>query len=133
MNTDWHLSHFSIDPTENYFMVVSYVCWPKNITSSLKAASSHAFLPAKLLPLWFSTVFLSVCRTLTPQARSSSTLLNRAWHWRMSDLVHVFCHFSSKIFHSCNTQRRKTERISFICPNGTIYSQMKHVCDWWYK
>ena len=40
---------------------------------------------------------------------------------------------SPKVFHVCDTLTRTPTRISFICPNGTLYSQTKHVCDWWWR
>jgi len=34
-----------------------------------------------------------------------------------------------QVFHVCSNN----ERYSFLCPNGTIFSQMYFVCDWWYN
>lgn len=33
------------------------------------------------------------------------------------------------MFHICDTSRK----ISFLCPNGTIFSQSHLICDWWFK
>ncbi|VVC99558.1 unnamed protein product [Leptidea sinapis] len=33
------------------------------------------------------------------------------------------------VFHICDTSRK----ISFLCPNGTIFSQSHLICDWWFK
>ncbi|XP_068993996.1 uncharacterized protein [Neodiprion pinetum] len=35
-----------------------------------------------------------------------------------------------QVFHICQSGGRKD---SFLCPNGTIFSQEKLVCDWWYN
>ncbi|XP_026761496.3 uncharacterized protein LOC113520373 [Galleria mellonella] len=34
-----------------------------------------------------------------------------------------------QVFHICDTSRK----ISFLCPNGTIFSQSHLICDWWFK
>lgn len=35
-----------------------------------------------------------------------------------------------QVYHSCGTRGR---RHSFLCPNGTIFSQEYLICDWWYN
>lgn len=37
--------------------------------------------------------------------------------------------FFFQVFHICDTSRK----ISFLCPNGTIFSQSHLICDWWFK
>jgi hypothetical protein len=34
-------------------------------------------------------------------------------------------------YHVCTARRRSLARASFLCPNGTIFSQKRLVCDWW--
>lgn len=34
-----------------------------------------------------------------------------------------------KVFHLCENGRK----MSFLCPNGTIFRQSRLTCDWWYK
>ncbi|KAI1301587.1 hypothetical protein HDE_02777 [Halotydeus destructor] len=34
-----------------------------------------------------------------------------------------------QVYHSCNRGRKH----SFLCPNGTIFSQEYLICDWWYN
>ncbi|KAL6263749.1 hypothetical protein P5V15_003834, partial [Pogonomyrmex californicus] len=34
-----------------------------------------------------------------------------------------------QVFHICNNGRK----ISFLCPNGTIFQQSQLICDWWFK
>ncbi|OQR75065.1 hypothetical protein BIW11_00841, partial [Tropilaelaps mercedesae] len=33
-------------------------------------------------------------------------------------------------FHNCNPQGHK---MSFLCPNGTVFKQELFICDWWYN
>ena len=35
-----------------------------------------------------------------------------------------------QVFHICQERERKD---SFLCPNGTIFSQRFFVCVWWYE
>ena len=35
-----------------------------------------------------------------------------------------------QVYHSCGARSR---RHSFLCPNGTIFSQEYLICDWWYN
>ena len=35
-----------------------------------------------------------------------------------------------QVWHVCDMRSRQ---VSFLCTNGTVYSQEKRVCDWWYK
>lgn len=35
-----------------------------------------------------------------------------------------------QVYHSCGTRGR---RHSFLCPNGTIFSQEYLICDWWFN
>ncbi|GAB6027823.1 hypothetical protein CHUAL_002052 [Chamberlinius hualienensis] len=37
--------------------------------------------------------------------------------------------YKCQVWHFCNDGRRQ----SFLCPNGTIYSQEKFVCEWWFN
>lgn len=37
--------------------------------------------------------------------------------------------YKCQVWHVCNDGRRQ----SFLCPNGTIYSQEKFVCEWWFN
>lgn len=37
--------------------------------------------------------------------------------------------FSQQVFHICVAAGQK---ISFLCPNGSIFNQKVLVCDWWY-
>ncbi|XP_032454552.1 flocculation protein FLO11 isoform X1 [Nasonia vitripennis] len=34
-----------------------------------------------------------------------------------------------QVFHICDNSRK----ISFLCPNGTIFQQSQLICDWWFK
>ncbi|XP_014209897.1 uncharacterized protein LOC106640384 [Copidosoma floridanum] len=34
-----------------------------------------------------------------------------------------------QVFHVCNNGKK----ISFLCPNGTIFQQSQLICDWWFK
>ncbi|XP_070509775.1 uncharacterized protein thw isoform X2 [Chironomus tepperi] len=36
---------------------------------------------------------------------------------------------SCQVFHICDEGRK----ISFLCPNGTIFRQIDLICDWWFK
>ncbi|XP_023290507.1 uncharacterized protein LOC105697880 [Orussus abietinus] len=36
---------------------------------------------------------------------------------------------SCQVFHICDNGRK----ISFLCPNGTIFQQSQLICDWWFK
>ncbi|RXG73535.1 hypothetical protein Avbf_08025 [Armadillidium vulgare] len=36
----------------------------------------------------------------------------------------------AQVFHVCHADHRKD---SFLCPNGTIFHQLRLVCDWWYN
>lgn len=36
---------------------------------------------------------------------------------------------SVQVFHICDNGRK----ISFLCPNGTIFQQSQLICDWWFK
>lgn len=51
-----------------------------------------------------------------------------SWH-----LIYLFSTFtytiSSQVFHICDGGRK----ISFLCPNGTIFRQNDLICDWWFK
>ena len=38
--------------------------------------------------------------------------------------------FVAQVFHVCHSSSRKD---SFLCPNGTIFHQLRLVCDWWYN
>ncbi|KAK1127229.1 hypothetical protein K0M31_003772 [Melipona bicolor] len=38
-------------------------------------------------------------------------------------------YFSVQVFHICDNGRK----ISFLCPNGTIFQQSQLICDWWFK
>lgn len=37
--------------------------------------------------------------------------------------------FIHQVFHICNDGRK----ISFLCPNGTIFQQSDLICEWWFK
>lgn len=41
-------------------------------------------------------------------------------------LLYIFC---SQVFHICEAGKK----ISFLCPNGTIFQQTDLICDWWFK
>uniref|UniRef100_A0AAG5D656 Chitin-binding type-2 domain-containing protein n=1 Tax=Anopheles atroparvus TaxID=41427 RepID=A0AAG5D656_ANOAO len=34
-----------------------------------------------------------------------------------------------QVFHICD----EGKKISFLCPNGTIFRQLDLICDWWFK
>uniref|UniRef100_A0A8W7PSI7 Chitin-binding type-2 domain-containing protein n=1 Tax=Anopheles coluzzii TaxID=1518534 RepID=A0A8W7PSI7_ANOCL len=34
-----------------------------------------------------------------------------------------------QVFHICDDGKK----ISFLCPNGTIFRQLDLICDWWFK
>jgi Chitin binding Peritrophin-A domain len=40
-----------------------------------------------------------------------------------------FCFFNFQIFHICENGRK----ISFLCPNGTIFRQSDNLCEWWFN
>ena len=37
---------------------------------------------------------------------------------------------AQQVFHVCDMSGRQD---SFLCPNGTIFSQQLFACDWWYN
>lgn len=37
--------------------------------------------------------------------------------------------YTFQVFHICDNGRK----ISFLCPNGTIFQQSQLICDWWFK
>ncbi len=37
-----------------------------------------------------------------------------------------------QVYHSCNGRSRPSKH-TFLCPNGTIFSQEYLICDWWYN
>jgi hypothetical protein len=41
-----------------------------------------------------------------------------------------FSSFIQQVFHVCDISGRQD---SFLCPNGTIFSQKLFACDWWYN
>ena len=46
--------------------------------------------------------------------------------------VSVSCfHVLLQVFHMCEPDSGSIS--SFLCPNGTIFSQQYFVCDWWYN
>lgn len=41
-----------------------------------------------------------------------------------------FVHFSKQVWHYCDLNGGMS---SFLCPNGTIFSQVALTCDWWFN
>lgn len=46
----------------------------------------------------------------------------------LTSFAHFFP-FHVKVFHICEGGKK----ISFLCPNGTIFQQTELICDWWFK
>ncbi|XP_076640701.1 uncharacterized protein LOC143352260 [Halictus rubicundus] len=38
-----------------------------------------------------------------------------------------------QVYHICHDGREGHQGASFLCPNGTIFSQREFSCDWWYN
>ncbi|XP_042207845.1 U-scoloptoxin(01)-Cw1a-like [Homarus americanus] len=38
-----------------------------------------------------------------------------------------------QVFHICVSEGRRVRQYSFLCPNGTVFSQQYLVCVWWYS
>merc|ERR1711970_508351 len=52
---------------------------------------------------------------------------------RVAGAYYVDPGLDCQAYHVCVPRRRGLTRLSFICPNGTIFNQEKFVCDWWFR
>lgn len=67
---------------------------------------------------------LDIMRIQRPAARYNLILkqINKSHN-------HLLCYKFVKVWHYCSTEGLME---SFLCPNGTIYSQERRVCEWYY-
>ena len=75
----------------------------------------------------------SAARTEPRACTTQTRALAARWDTIKSLNLGFRSHFPSQVFHVCDTLTRTPTRISFICPNGTLYSQTEHVCNWWWR
>lgn len=67
-----------------------------------------------------------------PEARCQVSLPYWRLHGHYTTPRYIFIYFEyfRQVWHWCLPNGRM---FSFLCPNGTVFSQSARVCDWWFK
>lgn len=92
-----------------------------------------AYILAQLCSVLVLT-FVADCMHLLIHRPSPSLLQVHTTPWTISQALHLSSLPSpwhpAQVWHVCEADGRQH---SFLCPNGTVFSQRLLTCDWWYN